>query len=299
MTPAEWFHKHGVGVFPLIPGTKQPEVSFPTYICTSAQAAQFRDYGVRVGLGRLGYIVVVDTDNADAEAWAGARLPDTPFKVHTARGHHRYYQATGPLPKFIHRDGHTIESRNQGQYVVGPGSVHASGVIYTASEWSWRWQDIPPFPTDFLWDDRPPFARGSSDGQPLLLPETIHASERHETLHRVMRSLVARCVPLDGALAACHLENLAKCRPPLDDHDELDRFLRRAYEQKDRADFVRTPQTAWDLAGGLIEIGLSVEATLVAVRSVTPDFDPNQPEPTLEPDAPTDNLNLDAPGRSI
>jgi hypothetical protein len=114
-----------------------------------------------------------------------------------------------------------------------------------------------------------------------------------------MRSLVARCVPLDGALAACHLENLAKCRPPLDDHDELDRFLRRAYEQKDRADFVCTPQTAWDLAGGLIEIGLSVEATLVAVRSVTPDFDPNQPEPTLEPDAPTDNLNLDAPGRSI
>ena len=172
-------------------------------------------------------------------------------------------------------------------------------MTYTASEWSWRWQDIPPFPPDFLWDDRPPLARGSSDGQPLLLPETIHASERHETLHKVMRSLVARCVPLDGALAACHLENLAKCRPPLENHDELDRFLRRAYEQKDRADFARTPQTAWDLVGGLIEIGLSVEATLVAVRSVTPDFDPNQPEPTLEPDAPTDNWNLDAPGRSI
>ena len=47
MTPAEWFHNHGVGVFPLIRRTKQPKVSFPTYTCTSAQAAQFRDYGVR------------------------------------------------------------------------------------------------------------------------------------------------------------------------------------------------------------------------------------------------------------
>ena len=39
MIAAEWFHNHGVGVFPLIRGTKQPKVSFPTHTCTSAQAA--------------------------------------------------------------------------------------------------------------------------------------------------------------------------------------------------------------------------------------------------------------------
>jgi hypothetical protein len=89
-----------------------------------------------------------------------------------------------------------------------------------------------------------------------------------------MRSLVARGVPLEGALAACHIENRAKCHPPLEANEKLDRFLRRAYQQKDRADFVRTPQTGWDLAAALLDVGLSVDATLAAVRSVTPDFDP-------------------------
>jgi hypothetical protein len=33
-------------------------------------------------------------------------------------------------------------------------------------------------------------------------------------------------------------------------------------------------KTGWELCGSLIEVGLSAEAALVAVRSVTPDFDP-------------------------
>lgn len=297
MTPATWFHDCGVGVFPIVTPGKTPACpSWDDYTCTRTEAARFRNYGVRLGRCRTGWLAVADSDTPETETWATAHLPDTPFKVRTARGVHRYYRVNGFLPKFIHRDGHTIEFRNQGQYVVGPGSVHSTGMLYTVDKWSWWWEAIPFFPTDFVFDDRPFSARGSGDGQPLVLPESVRAGERHETLHRIMRSLVAHGVPLDGAMATCRSENRVRCCPPLTDTELDDAFLRRAYQQKDRADFVRTPKTGWDLCGSLIDIGLSVESALVAVRSVTPDFDPNAPEPTLEPDTPTVEWDLDSPG---
>ncbi len=121
----------------------------------------------------------------------------------------------------------------------------------------------------------PPTTSGSSgSGEPFVLPETI--VERHPTLHKLMRALVAHGVPLEGALQTCAAVNRDRCRPPLDDLNELDGFLRRAYRQKDRGNFVRSPKTGWDLAGSLVEIGLPIDAVLVAVRSVTPDFDPEK-----------------------
>jgi hypothetical protein len=114
---------------------------------------------------------------------------------------------------------------------------------------------------------------GTASGVPLHLPETIVAGARHELMRNLMRSLQARGVGLDGALAACHLENLSKCRPPLD-RDALDGYLRRVAGLPDRPTFTRTPQTGWELAGSLIDVGLSVAAVLAAVRSVTPGFDP-------------------------
>jgi hypothetical protein len=295
MSHALWFFDRGIGVFPIVTRGKTPAcLSWDDYTCTRQQAARFRNYGVRLGKCRTGWLAVVDTDTPETEAWVAANLPDTPFKVRTAHGWHRDYRVSGPLPKHIHRDKHSIEFRNQGQYVVGPGSVHSTGAIYTASVWSWRWEDIPFFPADFDFDDGTVASclrSGGSKG-PLVLPDTIPKSERHDTLYALVRSLVARCVPLDGALAACHLENLAKCRPPLD-RDELDAYLRRSYRQPDSAGFVRTPATAMELAGSLFEIGMSWDALMAACRSINPDFDPMEPEPSLEPDAPTMNLNLD------
>jgi hypothetical protein len=59
---------------------------------------------------------------------------------------------------------------------------------------------------------------------------------------------------------------------------KLGAFLSRAYKQKDRADFVRAPKTGWTLAGSLLEIGVPVDVVIAAVRSVTPDFDPETSE---------------------
>jgi hypothetical protein len=283
VTPALWFFDHGVHVFPV--HGKEPAVakgtSWKDYNCSREQAARFRSYAVP-----LGRLAVPDTDNPADSAWVTSHLPPTPFRVRTARGWHSYYRLTGEAPHFIHRDGHTIEFRQQGQYVVGPGSVHPSGAIYTASEWSWCWDDIPFFPVDFVFNDGscPKVSVGGTGG-PFVLPEAIVEPCRHETLHKLMRSLVANGVPFAGALTVCRMENRTRCHPPLKDNalDEgidntLDVFLRRAYKQKDRADFVRSPKTGWALAGGLLELGLSVEAALAAVRSISPDFDPETSE---------------------
>jgi hypothetical protein len=213
MTPILWFHDHGVGVFPLVPGTKKPMVSFPTYTCTREQAARFHNlYGVRLGRCRADWLAVVDSDSPETETWVAVNLIDTPFRVRTARGVHRYYRTAGPLPSYIHRDGLTIENRNEGLYVVGPGSVHPSGIVYTADGWSWRWEDIPFFPADFIFDDGS-CGRFSTTGQPLVLPPAVCNGERHHTLHKIMRSLVAHGVPLEGAIATCRIENREKCAP--------------------------------------------------------------------------------------
>jgi Bifunctional DNA primase/polymerase, N-terminal len=273
---AVWFHDHGVHVFPV--HGKEPAVpKGSSWKDWRGDVARLRNYAVALSAA-LG---VLDTDNRDDELWvlqqiAHRVIPDTPLLVETARGFHRYYRLAGPLPKFLHRDGHTLEFRNEGQYVVGPGSAHPSGTTYTALYWSWRWEDIPFFQADFVFDDRPLAA--SSDGQPLTLPEIINEKERHETLHKLMRSLAAHGVPLEGALKTCAAANLAKCRPPLEANENLDRFLRRAYQQRDRADFVRAPKRGWDLAGSLLDVGLPIDAVLVAVRSIDPTFDPETSE---------------------
>jgi len=274
-TPAVWFHDHGIHVFPTV--DKAPAVPKGTsqfdYRCTREQAVRFREYGVPLGL-----FAVADSDTREAEVWNAAHLPDTPFKVTTGRGRHRYYRLVGDAPHFFHRNGHTIEFRHRGQYVVGPGSIRPDDVVYTADDWSWNVNDISFFPVaDFHWDDRPLEARGSSGGQSLTLPEAVDAGERHEMLHKVMRSLAAHGVPLEGALTTCYAANRAKCHPPLEE-TKLDRFLRRAYHQKDRADFVRSPKRGWDLAASLFDVGLPVDAVLVAVRSIDPAFDPETSE---------------------
>lgn len=124
---------------------------------------------------------------------------------------------------------------------------------------------------------QPGAAHGKTSGVPFQMPATLSGAkkERHETLRLLMRSLQARGVPLDAALEVCRIENRAKCSPPLDTK-MLDAYLERASKYADAPGFTRTPQTAWELFGALFEIGLSIEAVLVACRSADPTFDPEK-----------------------
>ena len=279
---AVWFRDLGIHVFPTI--NKVPAVPKGTsqfdYRCTREQAARFREYGVPLGL-----FAVADSDSTEAEAWNAAHLPETPFKVTTGpyhngapgRGRHRYYQLPSDAPHFMHRDGLTIEFRHRGQYVVGPGSRRPDGVVYAADDWSWTIDDVPLFPVaDFCFNDGScPHAPADAGDGPFALPEVIVEPFRRTTLHQLMRSLAAHGVPLGGALDVCYAVNRERCRPTLDvEATKLRAFLERAWRQKDRDGFVRAPKTGWSLAAALLEIGLTVDVTLAAVRSTDPTFDP-------------------------
>ncbi len=245
---AAWFHDHNIGVFPVVTPGKTPAcASWDDYECTRGQAERFRNYGVR-----LGVLSVVDSDSAATETWADRHVPETPFMVRTCRGWHRYFRLANPLPKFIYGDGHTIEFRNHGLYVVGPGSIHAGdqkkgiapGHVYAASDWSWRWDDIPFFSADFVFDDgscgtqaasrgRGTQAASGSSGERFQFPEVVKEAGRHDTLFRQIRSWKHTFDQAD-AREYIHLMNLAHCRPPLEEDEDFNKWFLRAWKMQDR-----------------------------------------------------------------
>lgn len=256
---ARWLHDHGESVFPLLERSKEPAVRWKTYRSTRQQAARLTHYGIWL----RGRLIVIDADSPEVAAWMAAHLPPTPFWVSTGpyhddsagRGAHWYYRLDVPLPKFMHRDGLTIESRNGDCYVVGPGSRHPSGVIYTASNWSWQWSDIPPFPSDFCFDDGSCGARSASSAPaaPFEFPTAVTAGERHSMLFKQIRSW-RHIFERKEAREGIHLMNLAHCRPPLVEDATFDRWFARVWNQPDRP----LPATGLSALRGVHRIGSSL-----------------------------------------
>ena len=258
---AVWFFDLGIRVFPLI--GKRPDsmrhyperyprcFSWDDYSCTRSHVERFENYAVP-----LEHLIVVDTDSIDVEAWVTSFLPSTPFRVCTARGKHRYFRRTGPLPSFIKRDGFTIESRNRGEYVVGPGSVHVTGIVYTAEPWSWRLHDVPIFPSDFLFDDGSCGSSSTSgvSGERFEFPTAVYAGERHRMLFRQLRSW-RHIFTKEEAYEMLKDLNAVCCKPPLSVDarssrrndprlsESFDHWFERSWKQKDRPfpDVLPTP----------------------------------------------------------
>ncbi len=237
---ALWLFDQGVQVFPLKPRSKEPACYWQDFRPTRADVARFINYGVPLGLVKDGQgLAVIDTDTTESEAWAVDHVPPTPFMVTTGRGLHRYYRIVRPVPKFIHRDGHTIECRNQGQYVVGPGSYHPSGSVYQSVDWSWRWHELP-----FLTMDTFNFEDGScgyrSDGgtldEPYSFPDGVAAGERHHELFKFLRSLKASSNdnPKELVFQFVKMANRKFCRPPVREDYTFERWLERAWNNPDR-----------------------------------------------------------------
>lgn len=114
-----------------------------------------RNTGIACGPSNL---VVVDEDSTGhlmaLLSTLGQELPPT-FTVRTGRGHHHYFRqlddgrerlANSNL-KNLSAD---IDIRADGGYVVGPGSVHQSGEVYEALDWSVSVATLPEWLYDFL-----------------------------------------------------------------------------------------------------------------------------------------------------
>jgi len=102
-------------------------------------------FNVAIVTGTISKIFVVDVDSEAAVAWATEKLPPCDLRVRTSQGLHWYYPYSGERPMRnkcrVKYQGETldIDFRAEGGYVVGPGSVHESGHIYTREGCGWRW----------------------------------------------------------------------------------------------------------------------------------------------------------------
>ena len=108
--------------------------------------------------GKISNLVVVDGDSPEAVEWMKNNLPDTPFRVKTSKGEHWYFQypaghSIGNRARItIEGQKLALDVRGEGGYVVGPGSLHESGVYYEAvtEDWNPKDQPLPMFPVELL-----------------------------------------------------------------------------------------------------------------------------------------------------
>ena len=97
---------------------------------------QWPDANIAIATGSSSGIFVVDVDGKRGKASLQTlqrkhgRFPKT-VTVKTGRGRHLYFQCDGAqVGNSASRVAKGIDVRGEGGYVVGPGSVHASGVVY-------------------------------------------------------------------------------------------------------------------------------------------------------------------------
>lgn len=125
---------------------KHPAVLWSTWAATNTSQMIDLEWGKHRGKLNIGVacgpsnLVVLDEDQpGELDRWCAAHgfaLPET-YTVTTGRGRHLYYRwdhaikSIGNTPKAM--DGYKIDVRGFGGYVVGEGSQHASGSVYTGN----------------------------------------------------------------------------------------------------------------------------------------------------------------------
>jgi len=141
----------GWSVIPLRPRDKRPALrSWAPYQERLATFDELEQWflsaptaNIGVVTGKVSGIFVVDCDSPAAIAWATEHLPPCEMRVRTAKGLHLYFPYTGSRPMKNHvratYQGERLELdiRADAGYVVGPGSVHPSGMTYTREGSAW------------------------------------------------------------------------------------------------------------------------------------------------------------------
>ena len=128
----------GLRVFPGKPRSKEPAVPWKKYqdeAPTNNELVRWdaSDFNVCIVTGAPSDIIVLDVDSPEAQDVVDKlNLPTTPT-VETARGRHLYFKHPGyPVRNGVKIGGLKLDVRGDGGYVIGPGSIHPSGVAY---EW--------------------------------------------------------------------------------------------------------------------------------------------------------------------
>lgn len=114
-------------------------------------------HNVGVITGKLSGVVVVEADTPEAVEYIKATLPATPVMVQSRPGRCHFYYRNPEGVEVRNWQGVTvnggvagIDMRAEGGLVAGPGSVHASGAVYTPlGDWS-KWAEMPTYDPSWL-----------------------------------------------------------------------------------------------------------------------------------------------------
>ncbi len=130
-------YQNGWSFFILPRGQKQPSGSWKGYQNarpTPAQVADWEGELANVGIvtGRLSNLLVIDVDSDEAQTLIDSMdLPVTPI-VRTSKGRHYYFRHPAiEVRNKVNLKGVRLDLRGEGGYVVGPGSQHPDGAIYS------------------------------------------------------------------------------------------------------------------------------------------------------------------------
>lgn len=214
----------GWSVFLMPRGSKIPSGSwkrFQTQHPTEKQIADWQGEVANVGIvtGRLSNLLVLDVDSPEAQAEVDQlELPRTPT-VKTSKGRHYYFQHPDQeIRNSVRVRGLKLDIRGEGGIVVGPGSQHPDGTIYS---WEVSPSHCSPaeLPAEILADLVPPrdvavCANGEADGRFLeagpfstWINREVQAAiielrkaregERNDTLFRLAARLANHAAALD------------------------------------------------------------------------------------------------------
>src|SRR5207247_8672380 len=107
-----------------------------------------------------------------------------------------YRHPGGTVSNKVHVNGMALDIRGDGGYVVGPGSVHPTGIVYsTSGNWSVPKEDLPVFPVEyFVQPSAVPPKRESAAEPTAALDETV----RPELVERARAHLASCEPPVEG-----------------------------------------------------------------------------------------------------
>lgn len=154
-------------------------------------------------------LAVIDCDSKEAvRAFRSGDNPRPTFTVKTARGFHFYYR--GEMPARIGVRNKLDVKSGAGSYVVGPGSRHASGLIYAVWE-DEQIVDLPESIAGITEHNDEPVAEGGGGPIPVGM--------RNSTLTQFAGYLHAKGVPSVAVLETLKALNLSMSKKPLPDRE--------------------------------------------------------------------------------
>ncbi len=142
----------GFSLFPIPLREKRPAIAWKPYQERRPTAEELEEWrrgatNAAVVTGVVSGVIVLDVDSAAGEAEVQRRgMPKTP-SVRTARGRHYYFKHPGFTVRNFARRLEGCDLRGDGGFVVGAGSVHPSGAVYSweTSPAEVGFADAPPW----------------------------------------------------------------------------------------------------------------------------------------------------------